>query len=71
MDRELQTLHKEKIELEEKIKFNKSLCEKKVISDTDDDELSDLMKKVCTLKEGKLFFALNKVLASFIFTLPA
>lgn len=52
IEQELQTLHKEKIELEEKIKLNKSLCEEKVISDTDDDDLSDLVKKVSTLKEG-------------------
>lgn len=52
IERELQTLHTEKIELEEKIKRNKSVCEEKVISDTDDDEMADLKKKVCTLKEG-------------------
>lgn len=52
MEQELQTLHTEKIELEEKIKRNKSVCEEKVISDTDDDEMADLKKKVSTLKEG-------------------
>lgn len=48
----MQTLHTEKIELEEKIKRNKSAFEEKVVSDTDDDEMADLKKKVCTLKEG-------------------
>lgn len=52
MEQELQTLHTEKTELEEKIKRNKFVCEDKVISDTDDDEMADLKKKVCTLKEG-------------------